>query len=582
MWREWRGKLAVALEGQLLRVSRAEALPQFAVLGILCGLLAAVVMIAFRVVIELAQGALLPAGGPENYEDLALGMRFVFPLVGVLIIAALFHRLSDATRNVGPVHVLERLAYHQGRLPLKSAVVQFVSAAVAIVAGLSVGREGPAIHLGAASASLAGQHLRLPNNSLRILVGCGVAAAIAASFNTPLAGVAFAMEVVLMEYTVVGFAPVILAAVSATAVTHIAYGGAPAFSVPTVFLKSVWELPYVLGMGLLIGLLAATFIAIVDNTARFTKTWSFWIRALLVGLLTGLCALPAPQIMGVGYDTVGSTLLGNVAITALVTIIAFKLLATGLTIGMGMPGGLIGPLVVIGAAAGSALGTFGQWFAPDSVSSPALYALIGLGAMMAGTLHAPLAALTAMLELTGNPNIIWPGMLAVIAAYGMSRVAFGQQPIFITLMRARGLDYQNDPILQSLRRVGVGAVMDTSVAALPRHAAGAAIDAALARSPGWILVIDKDLPAALLPAMNLARQRMEAPEADELDLLEFPAQRLQLAPIALQATLHEALEVMDVSAAEALYVTRPAAYDGTPGYGIITRTDIDKRYRYGA
>jgi chloride channel protein, CIC family len=582
LWRELRRRLGIALDTQRLRISRAEALPQFAILGILCGLLAALVMIAFRVVIEMAQGALLPPGGPENYEDLAVAARFIFPMVGVLIIAALFHRLSDATRNVGPVHVLERLAYHQGRLPLKSAIVQFISGAAAIIAGLSVGREGPAIHLGAASASLVGQHLRLPNNSLRILVGCGVAAAIAASFNTPLAGVAFAMEVVLMEYTVIGFAPVILAAVSATAVTHVAYGSAMAFSVPPVVLKSVWELPYVLGMGLIIGMLAAAFIAIVDNTARRTRSWSFWTRALLVGALTGLCAWPAPQIMGVGYDTVGSTLLGQVAISVLLAVIVFKLLATGLTIGMGIPGGLIGPLVVIGAAAGSALGVFGQWVAPETVSSPALYALIGLGAMMAGTLHAPLAALTAMLELTGNPHIIWPGMLAVIAAYGVSRVVFGQQPIFITLMRARGLDYRHDPIVQSLRRVGVGAVMDASVAALPRQATRAAIDAALAPNPNWILVINKDKPTAILPAKDLARQMLEAADAGDLDLLEVPADRLQVAPVALQATLQEALDALDSTGAEALYVVRPSAWDGVPDYGIITRADIDKSYSYGA
>lgn len=581
LWHNLRGRLGLALEAQRLRVSRAEALPQFAVLGIVCGLLAAVVMMAFRLVIELAQDALLPPGGPENYEDLAFGMRFLFPLVGVVVIAAIFHRLAEATRNGGVVHVLERLSYHQGRVPLKSAVVQFVSAAVAIVAGLSVGREGPAIHLGAASASLAGQYLRLPNNSLRILVGCGVAAAIAASFNTPLAGVAFAMEVVLMEYTVIGFAPVILAAVSATAVTHIVYGDVPAFAVPTVVLKSIWEVPYVLFMGLIIGLLAAAFIAIVDHSARRTKEWSFWSRAMLVGALTGLFALPAPQIMGVGYDTVGNTLLGNVAISVLLMIVVFKLLATGLTIGMGMPGGLIGPLVVIGAAAGGVLGVIGVWFAPAYASSPALYALIGLGAMMAGTLHAPLAALTAMLELTGNPNIIWPGMLAVIAAYGVSRVVFGQQPIFITLMRARGIDYKNDPILQSLRRIGVGAVMDTKVPALPRQADSAAIDAALALNPIWILVIGNEGPAAILPAMDLARQRMEAPDAAELDLLEVPAKRLQVAPIALQATLQEALDAMDATGAEGLYVAHAVAYDGGSGYGIVTRADIDKSYRYG-
>lgn len=580
--RALRGKLGIALDAQLLRIARAEALPQFAVLGIVSGMLAALVMIAFRVVIETAQGVLLPPGGPENYEALGTAARFLFPMIGVLIIAVIFHRLSDLTRSVGVVHVLERLAYHQGRIPLKGAILQFISAAVAIVAGLSVGREGPAIHLGAASASLIGQHLRLPNNSLRVLVGCGVAAAIAASFNTPLAGVAFAMEVVLMEYTVVGFAPVILAAVSATAVTHLAYGAAPAFAVPAVTLSSVWELPYVLAMGLGIGILAAAFIAIVDRTSQRTRTWPFWIRAALVGMLTGVFALPAPQIMGVGYDTVGNTLLGHYAIPVLLTIIVFKLLATGLTIGMGMPGGLIGPLVVIGAAAGGSFGIFAHWVAPASVSAPALYALIGLGAMMAGALHAPLAALTAMLELTGNPNIILPGMLAVIAAYGVSRVVFGQQPIFITLMRARGLDYRNDPIVQSLRRVAVGAVMETKVAALERHVSRAAIDRVLENSPRWILVLGNRGPAALLPAMDLARQRMEAPEQGNLDLLEVPADRLQVAPVALQATLQEALEAMNTSGAEALFIVRPAAYDGTPAYGIITRADIDKSYHYGA
>lgn len=572
--RDLRGWLGKAIESQRLRFSQAEALPQFAVLGIICGILAALVMIAFRTLIELLQGVLLPPGGPENYEDLPLAARFLFPMVGAVVVALIFHRLSDVSRNVGVVHVLERLAYHQGRLPLKSAIVQFFSAIVVIVSGMSVGREGPAVHLGAASASLVGQHLGLPNNSLRILVGCGVAAAIAASFNTPLAGVAFAMEVVLMEYTVVGFAPVILAAVSATAVTHLVYGGSPAFVIPTATLKSVWELPYVLGMGLVIGVLAAVFIAMVDRTARHTKAWPFWVRAMLAGVLTGLCALPAPQIMAVGYDTVSSMLTGNVVVTVLLTIIVFKLLATGLTIGMGMPGGLIGPLVVIGTAAGCALGAFVQWLAPESVSSPALYALIGLGAMMAGTLHAPLAALTAMLELTGNPNIIWPGMLSAIAAYGISRVVFGQQPVFITLMRARGLDYRNDPIVQTLRRFGVGAVMDSKVVALPRKVNRTTIDTALAGSPTWILVLDDARPKALLPAVDLVRQRMEVPNAGDIDLLEVPAERLQVAPVATQATLQEALEIMESTGAEGLYVTLGA------GYGVITRAEIDRSYRY--
>ena len=576
-----RAALGRVLDDQRLRVSRVEALPQLAVLGIGCGLLAALVMIAFRMLIELSQAALLPPGGPENYEALAPGVRFLLPIVGALIVVALIQPLPELTRHVGVVHVMERLAYYQGRLPLKNAIVQFLGAAVAIVCGMSLGREGPAIHLGAASASVAGQRLGLPNNSLRVLVGCGVAAAIAASFNTPLAGVAFAMEVVLMEYTVVGFAPVILAAVSATAVTHVVYGNAPAFAVPPLKLASMWELPYVLGMGLAIGVLAAAFNALVDTVARRTTAWPFWVRALLAGVLTGVLALPVPQIMGIGYDTVSAILLGNVPVTVLLAIVAFKLLATGAAVGLGMPGGLIGPVVVIGAAAGGAFGVFGQWLPPISVSSPAYYALIGVCAMMAGTLHAPLAALTAMLEFTGNPNIIWPGMLATIAAYGVSRVTFGQQPVFVALMQARGLDYRNDPIVQSLRRVSVGAAMDLSVAALPRRAARAEIDAALAQDPVWVLVLGSDRPEALLPAVDLVRQTMEKPDAEELDLLDLPAARLQFAPIPLEATLQEAVDALDASGAEALYVVaRPPSFGAPPAYGVVTRAAIDTYYHY--
>jgi H+/Cl- antiporter ClcA len=578
--RRLRAALGRVLEDQRLRVSRAEALPQLGVLGIACGLLAGLVMMAFRMVIDLSQGAFLPPGATENYEGLSPELRALLPIAGALVVAAMFQPLPELVRNVGVVHVMERLAHHQGRLPLRNAVVQFIGAAVAIVAGMSVGREGPAIHLGAASASVAGQRLGLPNNGLRILVGCGAAAAIAASFNTPLAGVAFAMEVVLMEYTVIGFAPVILAAVSATAVTHVVYGNAPAFAVPPLDLRSLWELPYVLAMGLIIGVLAAAFVALVDVTARRTAGWPFWIRALLAGVLTGACALPAPEIMGIGYDTVGSALLGNVPATVLIAVVVFKLLATGAAIGMGVPGGLIGPALVIGAAAGGALGFLGQWVAPANVSPPGFYALIGLGAMVAGTLHAPLAALTAMLELTGNPHIIWPGMLAAIAAYGVSRVVFGQQPVFITLMRARGLDYRNDPIVQSLRRVGIAAAMDLSVAGLPRRVTRAAVDAALARNPGWILVLGARGPEALLPAVDLARQTVEQPDAGAFDLLEVPAVRLQVAPIQLEATLQEAFDAMEATGAEALYVPRPSASAADPAYGIVTRADIDRHYRY--
>ena len=161
----------------------------------------------------------------------------------------ILHLLKPKDRSVGVVHVIERLDYHQGFLPLKNAAVQFVTAAISLLSGHSVGREGPSIHLGAAAGSSLGRSLRVPNNSVRILVGCGVAAAIAAAFNTPLAGVIFAMEVVIMDYTVIGFTPVIIAAVSATTLTRITFGDDTAFTLPDLDINSVQELPIVAFMG---------------------------------------------------------------------------------------------------------------------------------------------------------------------------------------------------------------------------------------------------------------------------------------------------------------------------------------------
>jgi chloride channel protein, CIC family len=573
-------KLHRTLDSLRLRLSRAEALPQLATLGVICGLLTGLVIIAFRLLIEVSQSLFLPGADPENYEGLDMMWRFLLPFAGGLVLGLVFQFLPTESRNVGVVHVMERLSYHQGRLPWRNAIVQFFGGALSIIAGHSVGREGPAIHLGAASGSIAGRYLGLPNNSLRVLAGCGVAAAIAAAFNTPLAGVVFAMEVVIMEYTVAGFAPVILAAVSATALSQFVYGAAPAFSVPQVALGSLFELPFILALGMIIGALAAAFIVITGFFAARFKAVPVWARLTLAGTITGLLALLVPEIMSIGYDTVNAALLGQLALVALGGIVVFKLLATAAGVGLGLPGGMIGPVLVLGAAAGGLLGILGQTLAPGDASTPGLYALLGMGAMMAGALQAPLAALTAVLELTGNPHIIMPGMLAVIAASLTARVVFHQPSVYVVLLRGRGLDYRNDPVTQSLRRLGVGGSMDGNVTVLPRTIAPDRAQAELALNPDWILVRDGEKLVALQPAMDLARALKEQPEATELDLLAIPAQRSQVAGVLLQATLQEALEKLDATGAEAVYVSDDAAPGSEHVYGVLTRERIERSYRY--
>jgi len=414
-----------------------------------------------------------------------------------------------------------------------------------------------------------------------VLTGCGVAAAIAAMFNTPLAGVIFAMEVVMMEYTVVGFAPVILAAVSATALTELVYGSQPAFLLPPVSLGSLFELPYILLIGFIVGALSTAFIFLVREITVRSGFLPVWVRMTLAGLLVGLLAIPAPEIMSIGYDTVNAALVGQLAFGLMLLVMLLKILATAGCIGLGIPGGMIGPVIFIGALAGATLGVVGQSIAPTETSSSGLYALLGMGAMMAGTLQAPLAALTAILELTGNPNIIMPGMLAVIAATITARAVFRQPSVYHALLKARGLDVRNDPVLQLLRRTGVGAVMNKSFVTLERKCPRERAQQALAGNPEWILVQEKGVYQALLLAVALAHALTEDKEAAEFDLISIPGERRQVASIDLPANLQEALDKLNASSVEALYVSRLVAPGIEHVYGVLTRERIERSYRYG-
>jgi len=477
---------------------------------------------------------------------------------------------------VGVLHTLERLGYHEGHLPLKNALLQFIGGAISIISGHSVGREGPSIHLGAASASLLGQTLRLPNNSIRTLVACGSAAAIAASFNTPLAGVVFAMEVIMMEYTITGFTPVILAAVSATTISRIIFDTHPAFFVPALELTSFWELPCIILMGIGIGAIAALFIVSLKWVTHQGQKLPIWLRMTLAGFGVGLCAVIVPEVMGIGYDTVDNVFLGEIGITALLLILIFKLIATVISIGFSLPAGLIGPTLFIGAMAGSIIGLV-LGLLPVELSHPGLYAMLGMGAMMGATLQAPLAALLTLLELTGNQNIIFPGMLAIVSASLASKELFDVSSVYLSQMKEIGLDYRNDPIAQSLRRLAVASVMNKEFTIIQTELNRQQAESILAKAPHW-LVISRDDCNLLMPAADLARH-LEENHDDTIQVMEIPSKRKQLTPVIQQSTLQQALKILDESEAEALYVIRPLGTSADQIFGIVTRQDIEEAYR---
>ena len=291
------------------------------------------------------------------------------------------------------------------------------------------------MHIGAASANLVGQGMRISAEEDYTLAACGAAAAISAAFNTPLAGVIFVIEVLRVRYEVSRFLSVIVASVVGAVISRLLLGSDPTFVVPPFQISTNRELPNLILLGLTIGLLAVAFISLCESVARRTRTWNNKLTFTIAGVVTGVLALWTPQIMGPSYDTLGELLAGKEDVTLVLALVLTKLLATGAAVGLRVPGGLIGPTLLIGGAAGSAMGTLFSMLEPIDAAAPAFYATVGMVAMMGATLRAPLAALIALLELTSNPNIILPGMIAVASAELINRLALGKESVFAIMLK---------------------------------------------------------------------------------------------------------------------------------------------------
>ncbi|WP_027855377.1 chloride channel protein [Marinobacterium litorale] len=550
-----------------------EALPQLVVLGILSGLVTGGVIILFRLAIELPQQWLLPTGIIEHFESLPLWQRFLYPVLGSLLLIMLFKLLPRSSRSVGIPHLLERLNYHQGRLSPVNLVTQFIAGAIALGSGHSVGREGPAVYLGASASSVIGQLLKLPNNTLRILIGCGSAAAIAAVFNTPLAGVIFAMEVILLEYSILGFIPVMVAAVVGDVVIQLTLGRVADLALPGLPQDVLPDLPMLLVLGLMIGVVAAAFISTLQQTLKL-RSLPLPARLLLAGLIAGTISLAIPEVMGTGYDSIEGLFHSPSTLGMLLLLLICKTMLTPFVIGLGVPGGIIGPSLVIGAIAGALLAGLGQHL--NLPTSTDLFAIIGMGAMMGAVLNAPLAALIALLELTDNSTIILPGMLAIVVSNLTLRSVFKLPSAFQATLVAQGLDIRQTPMAQTLSRAAVGSLMERDFTPLSAVQPRETLKTIAENRPRWLL-IEQERDWTLMPCGELIRH-LETQSGSEhaVNLLQIPANRLHATPVYSRATLLEAWQKMESEGISALLVVSNRE---TP-LGVISRNQIEEYYNH--
>jgi CIC family chloride channel protein len=266
----------------------------------------------------------------------------------------------------------------------------------------------------------------------------------------------------MLEYSIMGFTPVIIAAVTATLLHNNLYGAEMAFMAPDISMANMNEMPLILVYGVVLGAIAALFTKTVTSIQNFAAQ-PVLARMLIAGTFTGSLAYFVPQVMGMGTDSILMAIEGQYALGLLVALALAKLFATAISVGLGMPIGLIGPTLLMGACAGSALGHISSYVLDGPTSDAGFYAMLGMGAMMSAVLQAPLAALIGLMELTHNPGIILPGMATIVIANVSCSYFFKQDSVFVEVLRKQGLDYQANPITQALNHQGVTSLMHYDV-----------------------------------------------------------------------------------------------------------------------
>jgi chloride channel protein, CIC family len=365
----------------------------------------------------------------------------VVPALGAALAAPLIHYLAREAKGHGVPEVMESIALRGGAIRPRVAFVKALASAFSIGSGGSVGREGPIVQIGAALGSTVGQLLRMPGRHLRTLVGCGAAAGIAAAFNAPIAGALFAVEVILGDFAVPQFSPIVISSVVATVVSRLFYGDFPAFRVPSYQLVSPFELgPYMLG-GVLAGLVGVAFIRVLYASEDFFERLRIpeLLKLPLGGLCVGAIGIFLPHVYGVGYSTINDALTSALPLGLLLLLLGAKIVATSLTLGSGGSGGIFAPSLFLGAMTGGALGTLVHQIAPGATASSGAYALVVMGAVVAATTHAPITAIIIIFELTKEIAIVPPLMASCVISTIVSSYLHPDS-IYTLKLRRRGLD----------------------------------------------------------------------------------------------------------------------------------------------
>ncbi|WP_416308722.1 chloride channel protein [Neptunicella sp. SCSIO 80796] len=517
---------------------------QRCLLGIVGGCSAAFVIILFRLAIEAIQKIYLQQ--VDYFTTLDPSIRFILPVCGTILIIVFAYITRFKHYRMGIPYVIHRLKQRYGHIPLRSTINQFFGGMIALASGFSVGREGPAVHLGAAGSSFLGEWLKLPYNSIRILAGCGVAAGISASFNTPFAAVIFVMEVVLREYKVHIFVPVMLAAACGSILTRLVFGEDHEMAFLRFVTLDYWMYLYLVLLGIFLGAMASLFNKQLMRVIQGFRPLGMASRLLLAGAITGGVGYVLPEAMGAGLSAIDVVIASPDNIQLLIAILLGKFFLTIVAIGLGVPGGIIGPIFGIGVLTGT-IALLPMGFLLDDVGTyTSSFALLGMAGMMTAVLHAPLAALSAVMELSSNPDVILPAMLVIVSAYVTSTQLFGNSSIFIQQLQYQKLSYKSSSVQIALQTTGVLSVMDADYR-LFKGSPDKAIRDCLEQSPTQLVVKGEDFEIGMQYSLVEWDTSLNPHQSTPLKFTNMEG-------VPAQATLAEVYEILQASRHGAVYI----------------------------
>jgi CIC family chloride channel protein len=482
---------------KLSKLSVTDSQISMLLIAILIGIMGGYGAVFFRFIIKLMQYLFYRNSADilTFAQDTPFYILIGMPTLGGLVVGLAVHFGAREAKGHGVPEVMEAIVLRNGLIRKRVAFVKIMASAVCIGSGGSVGREGPIVQIGSSIGSTVGQALKLSRARQKTLVGCGAAAGIAATFNAPIAGVLFALEILLGDFGLSAFSPVVLSSVTATTISRHYFGDFPAFIIPAYELHSLWEFLFYPFLGLFSGLISVFFIVLLykceDMFDAAVQIPEFF-KPALGGLILGLILIQWPHVFGVGYGAINLSLTNQIAPLVLFSLIGVKILATSITLGSGGSGGIFAPSLFIGAMTGSLFGWSTGVLFPDIVASPGAYALVGMGALVAGTTHAPITAILIIFELTNDYKIILPLMMSCIIACLVASYLKKGSIYTIKLMR-RGLDIVGGLDQSILRTLMVIDFMSYKTNTIPEDANMAEIvETFRTKDASYLHMIDKN------------------------------------------------------------------------------------------